>query len=255
MRNPLLLPLDWFVDYEPPWLGIAVMVLGVGFVAVSYIRTVSVQKPATYYTVGFPLAGIGVAPWVLTYPEPFIIVLSFTGNWLQGVGIVRGYLKIRSYLGRGWNFFFGEDSSDGDGIRGIAQTVGIVLMFQLAGLLAVVVSVWIGFGLTTYEVLTVPSLTTDLVLTWTLLTLFGGILGLSWRFWTVRDTLPPLLLFGLILLAVGAELQNFRTVQSDVLVFFFNKTVFALGFVAAVAVLIIKNRRESRTGPEWRDRA
>jgi hypothetical protein len=92
------------------------------------------------------------------------------------------------------------------------------------------------------------------VITWTLVTLFGGILGLSWRFWSVRDTLPTLLLFGLVLLAVGAELQNLRF-GSDVFVFFLNKAVLGLGFIASAAVLVIKSRGNAGSGTERGDRA
>jgi hypothetical protein len=254
MYSLLFLPIDWVVDYEPPWLGTAVMIFGIVCVAASYIRTVSVQKPARYYAIGFPLASLGVAPWVFTYPEPFVIILSFTGSWLQGVGIVRGYLKIKSYVDTAWNVIFGKTDSDGSGYSTFVQKAGVFLMFQLAGVLALVVSVWVGFGLTTYEVLTIPSLTTDVVITWTLVTLFGGILGLSWRFWSVRNTLPTLLLFGLVLLAVGAELQNLRF-GSDVFVFFLNKVVLGLGFIASAAVLVIKSRGNAGSGTERGDRA
>jgi hypothetical protein len=254
MYSLLFFPIDWFVDYEPPWLGTAVMIFGIICVAASYIRTVSVQNPARYYVIIFPLAGLGVAPWVLTYPEPFVIIFTFTGNWLQGVGIVRGSLKIKSYLNTAWNVVFGNSSSDRSGYSKVVQKVGVFLMFQLAGVLALVVSVWVGFGLTTYEVLTIPSLTTDIVITWTLLTLFGSILGLSWRFWSVRDTLPGLLLFGLILLAGGAELRNLRF-GSDVLIFFLNKTVLGLGFISSVAVLAIKSRSNTKSSATWRGQA
>jgi hypothetical protein len=251
MSDPLLLQVDWFVDYEPPWLGTAIMLVGIACVAVSYTRTVSVQKSTFYYVYGLSALSVAVAPWFLVYPEPFVVVLSFTGNWFQGVGLVRGFLKLRSYIRRGvtaakrWIASLlgrtdGYQRDTGGGLTGVFETIGWLLLFQLAGLLALTMSVWVGFGLTVYGELTFATLTTDIVITWTLVTLFGGILGLVWRFWSVRDTLPSLLLFGVVLLSVGAELHNFRSLDTDVALFLLNKGVFALGFVGAVAVFVIK---------------
>lgn len=250
-RSPLLIPIDWFVDYEPPWLGVAVMLIGLVCVMTSYVWSVRVQKSAKYYLLYFLVLGLAAYPWFQTYPQPFIVLLTFVGSWFQGVGIVRGYLKLAHYAKKAkhamTNWITGSDSaaqaeanSKRDHIRRGTQKVSLILLFQLLGLLAVTTSVWIGVGLTVYGDLTLESLTTDIVIVWTLITLSGSILGLTWRFWTVRESLPSLLMLGMILLATGAEIQNLRSLQTEILVFMINKAVFTLAFIAAVALFLIK---------------
>jgi hypothetical protein len=251
MLSPLLLPVDWFVDYEPPWLGIAVMLIGLVCVMTSYVWSVQVQKSAGYYLLYFLVLGLAAYPWFRTYPQPFVLLLTFVGSWFQGVGIVRGYLKLVHYAKKVKhamiNWLTSSDSADragGDSTRDHArrgiQKVSWILLFQLLGLLAVTTSVWIGVGLTVYGDLTLESLTTDIVIVWTLITLSGSILGLTWRFWTVRGSLPLLLMLGIVLLAAGAELQNLRSLRTELLFFIINKAIFALAFIAAVALFIIK---------------
>ncbi|WP_436930676.1 hypothetical protein [Halosimplex halobium] len=252
MRDPLIVPVDWVVDYEPAWLGPAVMLAGAVLLAVAYVRH-SEGDTVTLGAVVF-LASLAALPWAFQNRQLVVAVLSLTGSWFQGVGSVRAYLKIRHYAGRAVAALrrlparvaafvrSGPTGGTGGGasVPGV-ETVGWWLLFQLLGLLAVLTSVWVGFGLATVGPLTIPSLTTDVVITWTLLTAFGGVLGLGWRFWSVRGSFPGAALLGVICLAVGAELWNVRAVETELLLFFATKAVYVLGFLGAVAVLVLSS--------------
>ncbi|ELZ20869.1 hypothetical protein C475_19758 [Halosimplex carlsbadense 2-9-1] len=250
MLDPLLIPVDWVVDYEPAWLGPAVLLLGAVLLAVSYVR----HNEGETLGIGVIVfaASLAALPWAFQNQTLVVAVLSLTGSWFQGVGTVRAYLKIRYYAGRARAALRSlpaklvalvrsgpQTGSSGGGSLPAVDTVGWWLLFQLLGLLALLMSVWIGFGLTLFGPLTIPSLTTDIVITWTLVTAFGGVLGLGWRFWSVRESFPGAALLGVICLAVGAELSNVRALETEILLFFAAKAAYALGFLGAVAVLTL----------------
>jgi hypothetical protein len=276
MLEPIFLPVDWFVTYEPAWLGPAVMLAGVALLTVTYVT--HSQGDATVVATLVLLAGIAALPWAFQNRQLVVVVLSFTGSWFQGVGTVRGYLKLTHYAAKvpgairaaggavtkrlaglvrrirrlstsnatrtaeRANARRGGREADGEGLSSKAESVGWWLVFQLLGLLAVATSVWVGVGLTTVGALTIPSLTTDVVISWTLLTAFGAVLGLGWRFWSVRDAFPATALLGVVLLAAGAEIYNFRTLEMDITLFFAAKAMYVLGFLGATAVLILARK-------------
>lgn len=262
MPDPLILPLDWFVSYEPPWLDVALMLAGAALLAAMY--AVYSQNDTALMGGLIVLTVAAALPWAVVNRRIAIVLLSFTGTWFQAVGTVRGYLKlkyyatkvpgmVRSALGRvryRLRQLTGSSTpshhpahTSGGGLQSTAQTIGWWTVFQLLGLLAIITSVWVGVGLTTVGPLTIPTLTTDVVITWTLLTMFGGLLGLGWRFWAVRDAFPTTGLVGVLLIAVGAELHNFQALETEIAVFLASKVIYVLGFLGAVAVVIL-NRTE-----------
>jgi hypothetical protein len=270
MLDPLItpgfIPVDWLLDYEPPWLGPAIMLIGAALLILSYLFY---QKSHTLQLgVIVAIATVAALPWAWQNSQLIVILLSFTGSWFQGVGTVRGYLKLKHYAGKIKSGLTrlrsrlgsqsARESTSNAARSGNSSMLGSMpkkalwwLVFQLLGLLAVVTSVWVGVGLSTIGPLTIPTLTTDIVIVWTLLTAFGAFLGLGWRFWSVRGAFPATSLIGVICIAAGAEIYNFRTLETEVALFLAAKGVYVLGFLGAVALVILVNRSpESYTDQE-----
>ena len=256
IRILLLFPVDWIIDYEPAWLGPAIMSLGLLLIISWYIIHISGEHTMT--TTVALIAVLGAAPWAVQNRQIVVAILSVIGSWFQGIGIVRGYLKIKHYFylaaqkvveytkktvsslsAYGGSQPITQNENLNKGNQDVMKSAVEWLVFQLLGLLVIIMSVWIGFGLSIVGDLTIPSLTNGVIISWTLLTTFGAILGLGWRFWSVRESFPATVLLGLILLASGAEIYNIRALGGEVIVFLISKFVFALGFLGAISILVL----------------
>lgn len=245
----MLLQVDWLIDYEPAWLGPVIMILGLLLIISWYINYISGEH-AMLTAVGL-ITLLCAVPWMVQNRQIIVVVLSIVGSWFQGVGVVRGYLKLTHYF-RVFRkkigsrlFGYGDNQIDTkskkrnkNGQSGMKSAIEW-LVFQLLGLLAVIMSIWILLGLTIASDFAIQSLTNDVIITWTLLTTFGAVLGLGWRFWSVRESFPSVVLLGVIFLASGAEIYNIRTLGGEVIVFLISRFVFFLGFLAAVSVLVL----------------
>lgn len=246
---PLVVQLDWVLDYEPAWLGPAVMIFGlvvfVGGFAINY----SSRGPLMWisYVV---IAVFALVPWVGSYPQLGVAVLFLLGAWFEGIGTVRAFAKLHHYISvvptgmRG--FLSGSSASSSAGstassqIGGFTRKAAWFLIFQLAILLCVALSVWVVLLLSIIGELTLVTLSQDIIVLWTLVTLTVAVFGFLWKIWSVKDIFPFSILGGLSLLISGAELYNLKLIQNEIALFLLGKVVYVLAFVAAASLWIVK---------------
>lgn len=241
-------PIEWVIDYEPPWLGPAVILIGLGLFITGYARKYSTW-PLRLWVFSMFGGGFGILPWVMSYPTIFASCLTFLGSWFGGVATMRAFLKIVHYGRkaregiRAWRH--GEPSKTGkrDVVETLSRKVALRISFQAVTLLCILLSVWVVMLLATYGEVTLVTIGTNVILLWTLLTLITSLSGILWRFWSVRQSIPGFILFGLALIIAGAEIYNVQLIQTEIALFFISKGVYVTGYVGAAALWMAKRSR------------
>lgn len=241
--DPALLvgQLDWVLDYEPPWLGPAVMVVGLLTFVTGFAVHYSPRGLFTWIAYAV-IATVALVPWVVSYPAVGVAGLLMLGAWFEGVGTVRAFAKLYHYVGTARSVLAGDGVGGGgsSGPRSFTRKAAWWLAFQLFVLLGVAVSVWVVFVLASTGRATVATLSKDVLVGWTLVTLVVAVFGFLWKVWSVRDVLPLSILAGLALLTTGAEIYNLKLLQGDIALFLLGKVVYALAFLATASLWITK---------------
>lgn len=233
--------LDWVLDYEPPWLGPAVMLAGLLTFVAGFAVHYSRQGPFAWAGYGV-VATVALVPWVGSYPATGAAALLLLGAWFEGVGTVRAFAKLAHYAGKLRSFLGGGGGggSTTDAVEGLTVKAAWFLAFQLLILLGVAVSVWVVFVLAATGTATVATLSKDVLVLWTLSTLVVAVFGFLWKVWSVRDVLPLSVLGGLALLTAGAEIYNLRLLQANLALFLLAKAVYAAAFLGTASLWIAK---------------
>jgi hypothetical protein len=196
-----------------------------------------------YFVVGIPTTA--ALPLIYFYPDVFVFLPLSVAAWFKGVASFRFILIVADRISTVGSLLFGgspSTASSSSGGSGLKWWV----FFRLLGLLVPVFGVWLAIYLISIGELTFGEVTNDLIIAWSLTTLAGAIVGLTWRFWSVRERITFVVMAGLILLLAGAELYNMRTFQSEITIYLGSKVAFVLGYGAAVAIWIVKSASNTR---------
>lgn len=255
---PLLL--GWFINYVPDWLSIALMFVGFFTTMAGYPATFSGFGKREMRTSGVVLIGFGVAvisleilqrvPWLLV-----VSLLVFT-RWIEGAAAIRFFQRANQY--------FRTDRSGGK-----SWTQRILYYLLLAFI--VIMGGWMAI----FIFLRGPifnTLSFDLAVVLTFVTVVISILGLSWKFWSVRDRLPIPVVAGFILAATGAEINNLKLLKQalevnlsavgtgiveidprlasvlavNITIFLVGSVAYTFGYWTAVGVWFTHGRRNSK---------
>lgn len=245
MKNIELLSIyfKWFFSYEPVWLGPVLMMCGASLVFVWFIFSI---KDSDKTTIAIAIISIVVSfPWWIQNRQAAIILLSLIGSWFQAVGTVCGYLRVKYYI-RKIILVVKNNGPNSDGrqtdsfIKNSIPSGGLEwLVFQLTGILAVMISVWIGVGLIIVSEYNVPSVTKGVVVTWTLITTCSTVIGLGWRLWGIRESFDSTPMIGIIFLVSGSEVYNISIFGGRIFLFFLSKAVYLVSLLASISVLIL----------------
>lgn len=250
----LQIPADWILDYEPAWLGPAIVLLGVLIFIFGYAFHYSLWPLRLWVWVG-GVAIFIILPWAVSYNTVFAALLTSLGSWFGGVGAVRLLLKIRWLGGKARGKLgspvSGQKTSDGSSgslLNTVTKKLALIFLFQLLTLLGILLSIWIVLFLSVYGETTIATLSNDIIILWTLVTLVTSLSGVLWRFWSIKDTLPFSIMIGLVLMIAGSEVYNLQLIQSEIALFFISKAVFILGYIGTGALwLTHKTVKEDST--------
>jgi hypothetical protein len=238
----LQIPIDWILDYEPAWLGPAIVLLGVLIFIFGYAFHYSLWPLRLWIWAG-GLAMFMILPWAVSYNTVFAALLTSLGSWFGGVGAVRLLLKIR-WLGGKARVKLGSlassrkmsNGSGGSLLNTVTKKFILIFSFQLLTLLGILLSIWIVLFLSAYGETTIATLSNDIIILWTLVTLVTSLSGILWRFWSIEDTLPFSIMAGLVLMIAGSEVYNLQLAQSEIALFFISKAVFMFGYIGTGAL-------------------
>ncbi|MCU4801348.1 hypothetical protein OB920_13285 [Halobacteria archaeon HArc-gm2] len=226
-----ILQIRWFVDYVPEWLGAFLLAVGLAlsvvvFWIISFWKTNFDNDELEYwYSSILAMVGAGFLSLYLYLNQTFLFAaaLLLTGRWIEGVAATRFVGRVLVFLS--------DKQQEGSAInrfirRRLNHLFWLVLTVIISGWLAVYVLI-LGYR-------EAPS-TYQLALVWTIVVGSMSVFALVWKFRRVfkakyyeitassidsstNTTLIAIIITGLILAVVGAELYNFRilTVETTI---------------------------------------
>lgn len=241
-----VMQLSWVFNHEPPWLGPAVMTVGVLVFGYGYANSISRSGFQTW-AIGGGILGLFVLPWYVSQTGLFAAAFYLLGKWFSGIGAVRFYQKVQKVVYKRRMTMNGtavvtQERRDGRGH--LWRTITLFFGFKLAIFLVVLVGTGIALYLLAFGPLVV-TVAYELLVVWTLVTLLISILGLTWKFWSLRGELPVTVTGGIIILISGAQIYNYRLLVTDITLFIAGEVVYTLAYVLAVALWIIKATEET----------
>lgn len=225
----MIFQLDWFVDFEPPWLPPSLLIIG-SIVLVYGLLDID-QRYQGSSAVRRAMIAVGIGLVYLPFHSRFqfasVVILSIAGKFLEGVASVRAYQKIK--------YIVAKKSFPG---RVSLTTKGF---YALCGLFLSIVSGWLFIGIIISE--KSSTLSAAGVIAWTITTGLLALLGMSSTLWGIRQKTSIGIIFGFSLMITGAEIHNLAMLSQEITLFFVNTAFYGFGFVVA-AVLVIRRSRE-----------
>lgn len=223
----MILQASWFIDYVPPWLAPSLIISGI--LAILWFEEFRLSYEVGNYRLEsnfwfflITVASIPVLyPWYLAQTDLFMFAFVIGGRWLEGVAGVRFLQKVEYLLVE-------HELSFGKSLR--ERAVYMALSFFV-----VIVSGWTAVYILARGPI-VQSVAYDILLVWTLMTFITSALGVIWKVWSIKDTLPFSLLVGITICFAGVEIYNYTFLLNEILAFLLGSISYSLAYVVALTL-------------------
>ncbi|AUV82562.1 hypothetical protein C2R22_13700 [Salinigranum rubrum] len=233
--------LDWFVDFEPPWLPPALLVLGSVVLVYGLLSVDERYRDGSVLRRLMIAVGIGLVylPFHLRFQLASVVLLSLAGKFLEGVAVVRSYQKLHYIAKR----------------RSLPGRVSLQAkaFFMLSGLFVLFVSGWLFVGLILAE--TPGSLSTTVIITWTVATAATAVIGMSSKLWAVKGRTSTAIIVGFSVMVAGAEIHNLAMLAQELTLYLVNTAFFAVGFVVASYLVLTRGREVAALSQQLSERS
>jgi hypothetical protein len=203
------LQLSWLVDYVPPWLGPALLAVGLILMFASMAWSIVVAGDSRSVTSGgLAVASVTIGAGLLLVPLYFEYTyiaaagLLLAGRWLEGVAATRLLTKVTRFV---------TGTSSGSIVATIKRRLRrLAIVFAI-----ILIAGWAAIWVLLFGSVAV-SRTYDLTLIWTLAVGVLSLLGLGFKFVSVDSRAYKVaprfipMVFAVLLAVTGAQLYNFE---------------------------------------------
>ena len=225
-----------FLDYVPTWFSPALMIGGfyllfVGHSSDLWKDNFRIIRPFGVFLVSFGICLIGISLYIRNAWWLTVMLTSFS-RWIEGVAAVKTYRKIASLI-RGYD------------VSSESKFVGRI-RFHVVILFLLVVGGWAIIALLVYG----PIQFTRgyfVALVWTLLTVIISLIGMSWKFWSIRNAKSSSTLLGFLLITAGAEIYNYSSLFLDFSSFTISNISYSMGYWFAIGLWLLSNESSSNS--------